>query len=108
MLRFIEAHPNTKVYLNVQVLMLQPSSGDEEVKGPRTDAREFLQGTNPKTIFNTIREIIYERLAKLENAVGSGWTLLQIEYLTMKFAEYHVTVGSSYKPLPKKIRNVTQ
>ena len=85
--------------------MLQPSSGDEEVKGLRMGAREFLQGTNPETIFNTIREIIYERLAMLENAVGSGWTLLQIEYLTMKFAEYHVTVGSSYKPLPKKIRN---
>ena len=55
-----------------------------------------------------MRDFLYERLAKLEDAVGSGWTLVRIEYLTMKFFEYLVTIGSSYKPLPEeltKLRN---
>ena len=75
------------------------------MKGLRTGAQEFLQGTDPETVFQILRDILYERLAKLENAVGSGWTLVRIEYLTMKFADYNVTVGSSYKPLPEKVRN---
>ena len=102
-LRLIEAHPNTKVYLNIHMTMFQPSSGETEMKGLRTGAQEFLRGTNPEDILRRQRNILYERLAKLEDAVGSGWTLVRIEYLTMKFAEYLVTIGSSYKPLPEEI-----
>ena len=41
----------------------------------------------------------------MEDAVGSGWSQLSIDYLTTKFAEYLVTVGSSYRPLPDKIKD---
>lgn len=103
-IELIKTHPNTKVYLNLFVTMYQPSSGVYDEQGLRTGALEFLQGTDPETILTALRDIIYGRLAKLENAVGSGWTLVRIEYLTIKFAEYLVTIGSSYKPLPKKIK----
>ena len=73
--------------------------------GLRTVAQEFLLGTDPETVLNTLREIIYKRLAKLVNAVGSGWVLERIEYIRMKFAEYRVTIGSSYKPLPEDVKH---
>ena len=102
-LRLIEAHPNTKVFVNIHMTMFQLSSGDTEMKGLWTGAQEFLRGTSPEDILRRLRDILYERLAKLEDAVGSGWTLVRIEYLTMKFSEYLVTTGFSYRPLPEEI-----
>ena len=70
-LRLIETHPNTKIYLSIHVTMFQRSSGETEMEGLRTGAQEFLIGTNPETVFETLRNILYERLAKLERSVGS-------------------------------------
>ena len=56
-----------------------------------------------ESVFNAIREIIYERLQKLEDVVGSGLALLSIEYLTITFCEIRAVVGSSFKPLPPEI-----
>lgn len=69
-LDLIKAHPDTKIYLNIHATMVQQSSGDRQVMGLRTGAQEFLKDTDPEKILNTLREIIYERLAKLEKAVG--------------------------------------
>ena len=72
-LKLIRTHPNAKVYLNIHVMMYQPSSDTHELKGHRTGAQEFLVGTDPEMVLNTLRDIIYEGLAKLENVVDSGW-----------------------------------
>ena len=103
-LRLIEAHPNTKVGLNVHTLMVRRTTGAVERKGLFTGRMfEIFHGTNPESIFNALREIIYERLQKLEDVVGSGMALLSIEFLTITFCENRVTLGSSYKPLPPEI-----
>ena len=57
MITLIETRPNTKVYLNVHVTMFQPSSGDEGMKGLRTGAQKFLQGTNPETVLKSLHNI---------------------------------------------------
>ena len=101
----INQHPNTKLNLTVYATTFQPSSGDTELKALRTGSIEFLAGTDPEVIFNTFREVIYERLAKSEDAVGSGWLLKSIDYVIIKFAEYKVSIGSSYKPLPVEVKN---
>ena len=64
---------------------------------------ENFRGTNPKSVLNSLREIIYERLQKLEDVVGSGLSLSSIEFLTITFFENRVTIGSSCKPLPEEI-----
>ena len=105
-LRLIEAHPNTKVGLNVHTLMVRRTTGAVERKGLFTGRMfENFRGTNPESVFNALREIIYERLQKLEDVVGSGLMLLSIEYFTITFCEIRVAVGSSYKPLPPEIVN---
>ena len=103
-LRVIEAHPNTKVGLSVHTLMVRRTTGAVERKGLFTGRMfENLQGTNPESIFNALREIIYERLRKLEDVVGSGLALLSIEFLTITFCENRAVIESSYKPLPPEI-----
>ena len=105
-LRLIETHPNTKIYLSIHVTMFQRSSGETEMKGLRTGAQEFLIGTNPETVFETC-EIFYTKgLRSWKDQLDLGWTLVRTEYLTMKFAEYRVAIGSSFKPLPEKIRKL--
>ena len=75
-----------------------------ERKGPFTGRMfENFRGTNPETVFNAIREIIYERLQRLEDVVGSGLALLSIEYLTITFCESRAVIGCSFKPLPDEV-----
>ena len=64
---------------------------------------ENFRGTNPESVFNAIREIIYERLQRLEDVVGSGLALLSIEYLTITFCENRAVIGSSFKPFPEEV-----
>ena len=98
-LRLIEAHLNTKIGLNVHTLMVRRTTGAVERKGLFTGRMfENFRGTNPESIFNALREIIYERLQVLEEVVGSGLALLSIEFLTITFCENRVAVRSSYKP----------
>ena len=73
-------------------------------KGLHTGVKfENFPGTNPETIFNAMWDIIFEQLQRLEDVEGSGWTLVSIDHVTMKFAKINPTVGSSYKSLPKEL-----
>ena len=100
----IQAHPSTKVHFVVKLTMKQHSPEREEPQSLRTGAIAFLRASNPDTILTKIREIIYERLAKLEGAVGSGWTLVSIDAIVVKLAEFLTKVGSSYTPLPDELK----
>ena len=104
-INLISQHPNTKLYLVINTTMYQPTSGDIRKQRLHSATFEFLAGTDPEVILSSIREVIYERLAKLEHAVGSGWVLLSIDSIFMRFAELKVSAGSSYKPLPADVKN---
>ena len=76
----------------------------KEKKGLHSGAKfENYEGTNPEGIFNTLREIIYEQLQRLEDVEGSGWALVSIDYVRMSFLKISPIVGSSYRPLPKEL-----
>ena len=104
-INLINQHNNTKLYLVINTTMYQPTSGDVQEKRLHSATIEFLAGTDPEVTFKTIRDVVYERLAKLEHAVGSGWVLQSIDSIFMRFAELKVSAGSSYKPLPADVEN---
>ena len=105
-LEMIRTHPNTKIGLSLHVWMLKRTGKElrKEKKGLHSGARfENYEGTNPENIFNTLREIIYEQLQRLEDVEGSGWALVSIDHVLMSFVKISPIVGSSYKPLPKEL-----
>ena len=53
----------------------------------------------------TLRETISELMSKMEAAVGSGWTLLRIVNVKLRFATFKPLRGSSFVELPSWIKN---
>ena len=68
---------------------------------------ENYRGTNPKSIFDAMREEIFEQLQKLIDVEGSGWVLTSIDTVNVLLFEITDLVGgSSYKPVPKELVNI--
>ena len=105
-IELIQTHPNTKVGISVHVWMINRTTGalQKRKKGLHTGVNfENFRGTNPESVFDSLREIIYEELQKLEDVEGSGWALVSVIHVNMTFAKISPVVGSSYKPLPKEL-----
>ena len=97
---------NTKVYLNVKTKMAK--IGGEYMEDTfkfYSGEFEIFPGTDLNDILKQMESTIMERFAKLEQAVGSGWSLIGIIDVKMHFANYQPLAGSSYVKLPKVIRD---
>ena len=89
-IELIQTHPNTKVGLSVHVWMINRTAGalQKRKKGLHTGINfENFRGTNPESVFDSLREIIYEELQKLEDVEGSGWALVSVIHVNMTFAK---------------------
>ena len=94
---------NTKVYLNLKAEMMKVNGEQKEIHKFYSGEFEIFPGTDLNEVLTQMRNTILERLAKLENAVGSGWTLIGLVPVEMHFADYKPLAGSSYVKLPEVI-----
>ena len=65
---------------------------------------EIFPGTDLNDVLKRMESTTVDRLAKLEQAVRSAWSLIGIVDVRMHFASYQPLSGSSYVKLPKVIR----
>ena len=109
-IEIIGIHPNTKVGLSVHVWMINRTSGTirEMKKRLYTEIKfENYRGTDPETVFDAMREVIFEQVQLLEDVEGSDWALTSIDSVNISFSEITDSVGgSSYKPIPKELVNI--
>ena len=106
-LNLIRTHRKTKVSMSIHAWMLKRSSEKlmEIKKRLYTDVvfENYLE-TDQKSIFDAMREVIFEQLQKLEDVEGSGWVLTSIDSVSVSFFEITDLVGGSgYRSLPKEL-----
>lgn len=97
---------NTKVYLNIKAKMAKIGGEyKEEIITFYSGEFEIFPGTDLNDVLKQMENTIVERFAKLEQAVGSGWSLTGIIDVKMHFANYQPLAGLSYIKLPKIIKD---
>ena len=101
-IRLMQQNLNTKVYLNLRANKAKVNKDyKEEVHTFYSGGFEIFPGTNLDEVLSQMKSNVIERLAKLQNAVGSSWTLIGLVDVKMHFADYQPLAGSSYVKLPK-------
>ena len=95
---------NTKAYLNIKTKMAKLGEDyKEDIFSFYSGEYEIFPGTDLNDVIRQMENTIVGRFVKLEQAVGSGWTLIGIMDVKMHFANYQPLSGSGYVKLPKKI-----
>ena len=64
---------------------------------------EIFPGTDLNEVLRQMKDKVLERFAMLQRAVGSGWALINIVDVRMRFANFQSLAGSSYVKLPEVI-----
>ena len=84
--------------------MKKLSDGKEETH-TYSGEYEIFPGTDLDDVISRMREIVAERLSKMEEAIGSGWVLVEIVDVKAHFASFTPLQGSSYVEPPDCITN---
>ena len=97
-----------KVYLLLTCIMERPhiTAGEEETDDSyfRSNTEIILEATDVSEFYQKAADQIkndydiYER-----KATGSNWRFRRIDKLDIYMAEYHISLGGSYIPTPKKL-----
>ena len=98
----------TKVKLIFKCYMEKPSILGETIIQPfafHSTIEVNLDGTDEEELYITMTEKILEKMAKLEQATGSGWRLHSIIKLELHTVRYNPLRGETWVPLPKELAN---
>ena len=98
----------TKVKLIFKCYMEKPSILGETIIQPfafHSNIEVNLDGTDEEDHYITMTEKIIEKMAKLEQASGSGWRLHSIIKFELHTVRYNPLRGETWVPLPKELAN---
>ena len=98
----------TKVKLILKCYMEKPSILGEIIIQPfafHSNIEVNLDGTDEEDLYITMTEKIIEKMAKLEQASGSGWRLHSIIKFELHTVRYNPLRGETWVPLPKELAN---
>ena len=103
----LKAKRGLKWFVSVQVKLIKPKAdGSDEISEPH-----FRSLCMTTVNDHEIKEQLGEANQKILSAFstyqkkGSGWTLSEILHLDLNVAQYKPLKGSSYLPLPKKLKD---
>ena len=106
-LQFFRDNKNTKVKLILKCKMqrtdLVTSRVDEVDADFHSEIEENLEGTNENEFYEDMIERIVENIANFQRR-GSNWQFVKVTALEIHLADYNPLSGSTFTPLPKKIR----
>ena len=96
-----------KWFLSVQTKLSKTNSNDEEVVSEPIFRTTNVTSTNTNDFEEQLANGFLQMYKAFENFQqnGSGWVLDRIQNLKLHVASYQPLKGSSYLPLPKKIRD---
>ena len=97
----------TKVKLIFKCNMERPSNLGETVIAPadfHSNIEVNLDGTNEEELYDTMVEIIIEKMATFQS-MGSGWRLHSIIKLELHTVSFNPIRGETWLPLPKELAN---
>ena len=98
----------TKVKLIFKCYMEKPSILGETIIQPfafHSTIEVYLDGTDEEELYITMTEKILQKMAKLEQATGSGWRLHSIIKLELHTVRYNPLREETWVPLPKELAN---
>ena len=98
----------TKVKLIFKCYMEKTSILSEIIIQPfafHSSIKVNLDGTDEEELYITMTEEITEKMAKLQQATGSGWRLHSIIKLELHTTRYNPLRGETWIPLPKELAN---
>ena len=98
----------TKVKLTLKCYMEKPSILGEIIIQPfafHSTIEVNLDGTDEEDLYITMTEKVIEKMAKLEQASGSGWRLHSIIKFELHTVRYNPLRGETWVPLPKELAN---
>ena len=98
----------TKIYMSLKCVMgkLNPADNVEVTDEThfRSKCQVLLDEMEYGELYDKISETLLESFAKYQKN-GSGWRLKSVEHLDVRVFKYKPLKGSSYIPLPKKLKN---
>ena len=98
----------TKEKLILKCYMEKPSTIGEIIIRPfdfHSSIEVNLEGTDEVNLYVTMTEEIIEKMARLQQATGSGWRLHSIIKLELHTVNYNPLRGETYFKLPKELSN---
>ena len=98
----------TEVKIIFKCYMEKPSILGETIIQPfafHSTIEVNLDGTDEEELYITMTEKILEKMAKLQQATGSGWRLHSTIKLELHTVTYNPLRGETWVPLPKELAN---
>ena len=108
-IKFLKEHSQNKVQLSLVCIMVRfdPTTGNVIAEEPAhfNSAMEIvLEATDLQGVYERVKTKILESFSTyLKN--GSGWVLKKVVRLDITLSKFEPMKGSSYIPLPKKMKN---
>ena len=113
-LNIFNSNRNIKTILYLYCIM-QRDEGFDDGKGGKTRRAEFafhsndlklvLEGTDISELYDEMVDEIEEEIRKVNDAEGSGWTLVEVIKLVLHTTKWEPIYGSSYIPLDPYLAN---
>ena len=98
----------TKIYMSLKCVMakLNPTDNTEITDEThfRSKCQVLLNQLEYGDLYDKMSERLLESFAEYQKN-GSGWTLKSVEHLDVRVFKYNPLRGSTYIPLPKKLKN---
>ena len=98
-------HHYVSCYFTMVPYMIQSSTGEESPNFAITTLRMFVQSS--EDVDEAVRTMLAQALDRLEKVEqrGSGWIYQYMKEAKLHVASYRPFTGSTYFPLPPKLRN---
>ncbi|XP_020917577.1 uncharacterized protein LOC110254870 [Exaiptasia diaphana] len=103
----LEAKKGIKWFVSVKAQLFKSNKDGEEIISEPHFRSLCMTSTNPYEIEGQLNEVNGKIISALMayQKEGSGWTLSQVLQVNLNVAQYSPIKGSSYVPLPKKLRD---
>ena len=105
----LESNRGIRAILYLNCVMFRKEGHDLDIKKERfafhSSKKLILEKTDIEEVYNEMVDEIEEEIQKVENAEGSGWSLLFIESLVLHTVNWDPLNAGSYMELPEYLKN---
>ena len=104
-INIFNSNRNIKTILYLHVLMKSENGGVKEFAFHSKGLKLLLEGTDESDLYNEMVEEIEEEIQKVQDAVGSGWSFVDVIKLVLHTTRWDPINAGSYIDLPPFLKN---